>query len=79
METIFRSIDNVFGTMSFRPKRCVKKVLKRCLCHWCFAFIPGQCKTQEMCKKVVLERPFMPHLVLDQYKTQGICEKAAKL
>ena len=42
-------------------------------------YSPDQYKTQEMCKKVVLERSFMLHFVPDQYKIQEICARAAEL
>ena len=37
---------------------------------------PEQCKTQEICDRIVSENPFMLKYCHDRYKTQEMCDEA---
>ena len=41
-----------------------------------FDSVPDQCKTQEICDKIVSEYPFKLKYCHYRYKTQKVCEKA---
>ena len=58
-----------------RPKRCVKKPLKKI--HVCW-HIPNHFKAQGMCESAVEDNLWSLVHVPDQYKTQEICNKAVK-
>ena len=45
-------------------------------CFFVLHLVPHRYKTQEMCKKVVSEDPFMLIYCLDRYKTQKMCDEA---
>ena len=46
-------------------------------CFLAFDSVPDQCKTQEMCDRVVSEHPFFIVYCSDKYKTQEMCDEAA--
>ena len=45
-------------------------------CSFVFDSVPHGYKTQEMCKEVVYNDPFMQKYFSNRYKTQEICDKA---